>query len=236
MNADRKKDPSLLPDGSMGGADERVLIVVSVPPERDAVWRGLDGDGRFDVLVGGVGTAQAAASTTSALAKSGTAYSLVICMGIAGGFAGRAAVGSLVVASEIIAADLGAETPDGFCSIDELGFGSARVEVDSRLAAAVTRSIGEAGLPVCSGPVLTVTTVTGTAETAAALEARVPGAAAEAMEGYGVAVAARAHGVPVLEIRAISNAVGPRDRAAWRIKEALDALQAACSALREVVR
>jgi futalosine hydrolase len=29
----------------------------------------------------------------------------------------------------------------------------------------------------------------------------------------------------VAEIRAVSNAVGPRDRAAWRIGEALDALR-----------
>ncbi|MYS28400.1 futalosine hydrolase, partial [Streptomyces sp. SID7804] len=45
-----------------------------------------------------------------------------------------------------------------------------------------------------------------------------------AMEGFGVAEAAAAHGVPVLEVRAVSNPVGPRDRAAWRIGDALDAL------------
>ncbi|PPS69089.1 Futalosine hydrolase [Streptomyces sp. MH60] len=44
------------------------------------------------------------------------------------------------------------------------------------------------------------------------------------MEGFGVAEAAAAHGVPVLELRAVSNPVGPRDRAAWRIGEALAAL------------
>ncbi|MGW7126735.1 futalosine hydrolase, partial [Streptomyces sp. NPDC054901] len=37
--------------------------------------------------------------------------------------------------------------------------------------------------------------------------------------GGGFAPAA-AHGLPVLEIRAVSNAVGPRDRSAWRIGEA----------------
>ncbi|AXI87702.1 futalosine hydrolase, partial [Streptomyces sp. ETH9427] len=31
-------------------------------------------------------------------------------------------------------------------------------------------------------------------------------------------------GVPVLEVRAVSNPVGPRDRAAWRIGDALNAL------------
>ncbi len=44
------------------------------------------------------------------------------------------------------------------------------------------------------------------------------------MEGFGVAEAAAAHGVPALELRAVSNPVGPRDRAAWRIGEALDVL------------
>ena len=45
------------------------------------------------------------------------------------------------------------------------------------------------------------------------------------MEGFGVAEAAAAYGVPVVEIRAVTNAVGPRDRAAWRIGEALHALR-----------
>jgi len=51
------------------------------------------------------------------------------------------------------------------------------------------------------------------------------------MEGYGVAFAACDHGLPILEVRAISNLVGPRDRAAWRIKEALEALEASAELL-----
>ncbi len=47
------------------------------------------------------------------------------------------------------------------------------------------------------------------------------------MEGFGVAEAAAAHGVPVLELRTVSNAVGPRDRDAWRIGAALGALTTA---------
>ncbi|NUP35711.1 MAG: futalosine hydrolase, partial [Streptomyces sp.] len=88
------------------------------------------------------------------------------------------------------------------------------------------RAVAEATGAV-RGAVLTVSTVTGSAERATELRRRHPGAAAEAMEGFGVAEAAAAHGVPVLELRAISNAVGPRDRAAWRIGEALDALAGA---------
>ncbi|MDQ0192357.1 futalosine hydrolase [Paenibacillus wynnii] len=135
----------------------------------------------------------------------------------------------------MIAADLGAETPEGFRNAAELGFGSVSVPADPGTVQAVAAALAAAGLPVSTGPVLTVSTATGTAETAAALAARVPGAAAEAMEGHGVAVAAQALGLMALEIRAISNPVGPRDRAAWKIGDALDALTAAATILLEVL-
>ncbi|REE91307.1 futalosine hydrolase [Paenibacillus taihuensis] len=219
----------------------RVLIVTAVDAERDAVLRGLQGNDRFDVVAAGVGPAAAAAGTAAKLASAGTgagawAYRLVISAGIAGGFPGRAPIGSLVVATDIIAADLGVETPDGFASVDELGFGSSRIAADARLASALAAKLGgEAGLTVSTGPVLTVTTATGTAATAAEHERRVPGAAAEAMEGFGVATAAQQAGVPALELRAISNAVGPRDRDAWRIGDALRALEQASTFLAEVL-
>src|SRR5690606_29955980 len=120
----------------------------------------------------------------------------------------------------IVAADLGAETPDGFQSVDELGFGSSRVAVEPMFTNRIITALSDARLPVRTGAVLTVSTVTGSAATAELLAARVPTAAAEAMEGYGVAIAAKAYGVPVVEVRAISNPVGPRDRSAWRIEEA----------------
>ena len=41
-------------------------------------------------------------------------YSLVINLGIGGAFKEQAPVGSVVVANSIIAADLGAESPEGF--------------------------------------------------------------------------------------------------------------------------
>jgi futalosine hydrolase len=211
----------------------RVLIVTAVAAERDAVLRGLQGSRRFHVIAAGAGTAAAAAGTAAALAAG--SYGCVISAGIGGGFPGRAPVGSLAVASEMIAADLGAETPEGFRSAAELGFGSVSVPADSGTVQALQAALAAAGLAVSTGPVLTVSTATGTAETAAALEARVPGAAAEAMEGYGVAVAAKALGIAALEIRAISNPVGPRDRAAWKIGEALEQLTAAAGIILEVL-
>ncbi|MGB8954414.1 MAG: futalosine hydrolase [Tumebacillaceae bacterium] len=214
-----------------------ILIMTAVAPERDAVLRGLGGAQQFDVRLAGVGPVAAAFNTAKVLANA--SYDLVISAGIAGGFPGVAEIGSVVVSNEIVAADLGAETPDepdGFSSLDKLGFGSTRVPVDPSLAARVTEALAQAGLSVHQGPVLTLSTVTGTAATASQLAARVPGAAAEGMEGYGVAYAAHESGIPVIEIRTISNPVGPRDRSAWRIKDALDALEAASQVLTEVLR
>ncbi|WP_282694792.1 futalosine hydrolase [Streptomyces sp. CC208A] len=235
----------------------RILIVTAVAAEADSVAGGLTAPARptgelpvpgglllrryegadrptgVDVLVGGVGPAVAAATgaalTRAALA--GEPYGLVVSAGIAGGFPGRAPLGSLVVADTIVAADLGADTPDGYLPVEKLGFGRSVHRVPEALTGPATAALAAAGLPHTTGTVLTVSTVTGTAARADALAARHAGAAAEAMEGFGVAEAAAAHGTAVLELRAVSNAVGPRDRAAWRVGEALTALRHAVTAL-----
>ncbi|MFG3486457.1 futalosine hydrolase [Streptomyces sp. NPDC047972] len=192
---------------------------------------------RVDVLVGGVGPAAVAASTGTALAYTALTdppgpsgepvepYDLVVSAGIAGGFQPLAPLGSVVISSAVVAADLGAQTPDGYLTVDELGFGRSVHPVPEALTGRIAAALAAAGRPHTVAPVLTVSTVTGTAGRAAELAGLRPGAAAEAMEGFGVAEAAAGYAVPVVEIRAVSNAVGPRDRAAWRIGEALEALR-----------
>ncbi|RZT16477.1 futalosine hydrolase [Fictibacillus sp. BK138] len=212
----------------------RILIMTSVEAERDAILRGIGTDSRIDVKLAGVGPISAGIQTARALAAD--EYDLVINMGIAGGFTDKAEVGSLVIANEIISADLGAESPEGFITLDELGFGaSTRVKTDSDLVQVLLESIIAANISVQTGNILTLSTVTGTAETTSNLQQREPGALAEAMEGYGVAMAAKEFGLPVLEIRSISNPIGPRDRSAWRIKDALVTLESASKVIAEVL-
>ncbi|MCF1598941.1 futalosine hydrolase [Streptomyces muensis] len=219
-------------EGQLTTSAVRVLVATAVPAERDAVARALDLPG-VDVIAAGVGPALAAASTATALTRAaleGAPYGLAVSTGIAGGFAPHAPVGSLVVADEITAADLGAETPDGFLPVTELGFGTVTHRPPETLVRDVVSATGAR-----PGAVLTVSTVTGTAVRAARLRERHPTALAEAMEGFGVAEAAAAHNTPVLELRAVSNAVGPRDRAAWRIGDALAALTEAFGKLGPVL-
>ncbi|MFE3071939.1 futalosine hydrolase [Streptomyces sp. NPDC059247] len=195
---------------------------------------------RVDVLVGGVGPAAVAAATATALTSAALTgpdapYGLVVSAGIAGGFLPLAPLGSVVVSASVVAADLGARTPDAYLTVEELGFGRSAHPVPDALTGRISAALTAGGLPHAVAPVLTVSTVTGTADRAAELAGRHPGAGAEAMEGFGVAEAAAAHGLPVVEIRAVSNAVGPRDRAAWRIGDALESLRHAFELLSSTV-
>ena len=213
----------------------RILVVVAVPAEVDAVLAGCPARrapigpyeavvaGGLTAVAGGVGPARAAAATGTVLALE--RFDLVLSAGVGGGFAGRAGLGDLVLADRVVHADLGAGSPGGFLPVDRLGLGEAGAVLDAGL---VARAAGWTGALV--GPIITVSTVTGTTERAAELAAA-HDAAAEAMEGAGVLAAAQAHGVPFLELRAISNPVGRRDRTGWDLPGALARLGPAVQAL-----
>jgi futalosine hydrolase len=224
-----------------------LLGVTAVAAERDAVLAGLgslgvavddaiprEPDGRVHVLVGGVGAATAAARTATALGRAGSLtvrYDGVLSLGIAGAYPGRAVIGDTVIGSRTVAADLGADSPAGFLTMADLGFGSDTVDADADLTARLATLMPDH----VAGPILTLQTVTGTAIRAAELSERHPDAVAEAMEGFGVAVAASLHHLAFAEVRTVSNLVGPRDRAAWRIGAALEALTRAGRALATLV-
>ena len=218
-----------------------LLVVVATDTERTAVLRALPAPqrqriGPYDavtagaatVLVSGVGPAPAAAATATALALG--RYEQVLNLGICGGFRGAAVIGDVVVATDLVAGDVGAHSPEGFLGLAELGWAEESLPVPPELVQAAADRLRAAGLPVVTGPVLTLSAMTGTDARADEL-ARRHGAVAEAMEGRGVADVAALHGVPVLEVRTVSNAVGRRDKASWRFDLALDALTAAAAAL-----
>lgn len=225
----------------------RALVVTAVEAERAAVLNGLGAPGLavdvhapstrehgVDVVVAGVGPAAAAANAAIVLSIAevlGHPYHHVVCMGIGGALDGRADLGDTVLSTASIAADLGAESPEGFLPVVDLGFGRNVIDTDETLVGRLQAAIGA----VRFGPVLTVNTVTGSAARAQELAGRHPDALVEAMEGYGVACAADAMRTPFAEIRTISNAVGPRDRDAWRIPDALAALAKAAAGVGTLV-
>ncbi len=189
------------------------------------------------LLVCGVGPVSAALATQAAL-LGGPVPGLVVSAGIGGAFAGSGLnVGQAALATEMLYGDLGAWDESAFLPLSELGlsvFPGAAGTPPQRAGrfpawAEAADFAAQVGLPC--GPFVTVSGVTGSAQQAAALERRFPGALVEGMEGAGVAQAAALHGVPCTELRGVSNFVGPRDRSGWRIGEALTALEAALTRL-----
>src|SRR5690242_17308429 len=110
-----------------GPRDHGLLVVTAVDAERDAVAAGWAGP----VHAVGVGSAMAAAGTARLLADG--RYQAVVCAGIGGGFTGRIGIGGTALATVSIAADLGADAPDGFIPLSVLGFGDERAPVDPAL-------------------------------------------------------------------------------------------------------
>jgi futalosine hydrolase len=206
------------------------LIVTAVPAEAEAVRKGLRPESPITVAPVGVGLAAAAAGTARLLTLADGRYQGVINFGIGGGFAQP--LGSTLIAHRSIAADLGADAPSGFISLDDLGFGdSATITVDQELLTTLRTCLPDALV----GDVLSVNTVTGSSARTAWMIEKYPNAVAEGMEGYGVAVAAQQASVPFAELRTVSNVVGPRDRASWQIGDALAALTRAAARLTQML-
>jgi futalosine hydrolase len=219
----------------------RFLVVTAVEAERDAVTRSLDarrstigryaaslaetGAGEVTAIAGGMGMAAAAAATATAVAL--RSYDVVVSMGIGGGFDGRAVTGEVVVATDVLACEVGADSPDGFQTFGQLGL------LDTGIATGAPVQHLASRLGARTGRILTVSTVTGTDQRALELAA-LWNPVAEAMEGWGVWSTVQPLGTVLpLEIRAISNRVGRRDRASWDIAGALDALSQAATTLFE---
>lgn len=167
------------------------------------------------VLETGVGPVNAAHALARAIDEAGA----VVSLGIGGAFPGAGlAVGGVACAATEEYADLGAESPEGFLDMEALGF---------PVAAGHYNRLPLSLFPCADRrPFVTNTTCTGTDATARALAART-GGAVESMEGAAIVHVALLHGKPVGEVRGISNLVGDRDRASWRLDAAARAAQEA---------
>lgn len=188
----------------------------------------LEGDGLPAVIAGrsialvttGVGPVNAAFGLTRFLL--GRQVGAIISCGIGGAYPGsKLEPADVVCAESEMYGDLGADTAQGFLDMEALGF--PVIAGDPPIFNRLPIDLFPAPRRV---PFVTCATCTGTDAKAAELGART-GGAVESMEGAAVVHVARLMRVPVGEIRGISNAVGNRDRARWRVREAAAAARAA---------
>lgn len=184
------------------------------------------------VVISGIGAVNAALTAQAAMIEARPRLALSV--GIAGAYpSSNLQIGEVIVSSQMIFAGLGAMDGTAFLDLETLGFPLLETDayrIHNTLEAAPIAEDFARSAHAHFGPILTLETVTGSRQAALEIERRFPGACAEAMEGAGVALAASRRGVPCLEVRGISNMVGPRDRSAWRIGDALDALAHALEA------
>jgi futalosine hydrolase len=172
------------------------------------------------VIVTGVGAVNAAYALTRYLDRN--AVDRIIVCGIGGAYPGSGLdVGAVVCADRECYGDLGADSPDGFLDMQALGF--PIVAGDVPLYNTLPLQIFPAEWRV---PFVTVNMCTGSEVAARTIEARTSGAV-ESMEGAAIAHVAALAGIPVGELRGISNMVGRRDKSTWRVKEAAVAAQEA---------
>ncbi|MEM9166697.1 MAG: futalosine hydrolase [Planctomycetota bacterium] len=219
----------------LAGRTRGLLVVCAAPAECEAVCHGF---GMREVPVSvtqsvgkcaplgdhcmlarcGVGSAPAAVGAVLALRERPDA---VLHVGVAGAYA-KMGIGELqsVLGTSAVLADHGSVTPNGFRTLDSIGFSPEPAGWDQPNEILINML---QPLVDHSGAIATVAAVSGTSDRAAAMAHRT-GAIAEAMEGASVALACAAAGVPFAEIRVISNIVGDRAEHPWKLNEALAVL------------
>ncbi|MFN0179167.1 MAG: futalosine hydrolase [Gemmatimonadales bacterium] len=176
--------------------------------------------GKVAVIRTGVGPVNAAHAVTLEITRARPG-AIVVC-GIAGAYPGSGlAVGQVASAASESYGDLGATSPTGFLDMAALGF--PLVAGPPPIYNTFLMQLFPTTTRV---PFVTMSTCTGVAALAHAIESRT-GGAVENMEGAAVAHVGHLHGIPVGEVRGISNIVTDRDPRAWRIEEAATAAQEA---------
>ena len=205
------------------GAQAIVLVVCAVAQE----LAGLAPRAGVDVVAVGVGPVEAALGTARALAS--RRYEAVVNAGIAGGFRDRCTVGDAVVCSSEDYAELGLEDGTTFPLPGGLELVRHEESDPEMLAPFLAGRI-----PVIVGRGVTSAIVTSTTSRALVLAHRFR-ADVESMEGFSVLRAARAAGVPAVEIRGVSNLVGERESNGWDFRAGAAAAIATTDALLDVL-
>ena len=185
-----------------------------------------------DILITGVG--MVATATWCSRVLSAERFDMALNLGVCGSFRPEIFPGSVVHVVSDRLAELGAEDGDAFLTIQEM------------------KLLGDDDFPFTSGrllnvspPVLgplssmravsgiTVNTVHGNEDSIARVTKRFS-PDVESMEGAAFMYACLVHGVPFAQVRAVSNMVERRNRAAWKLGEAIANLGAVARQMLEL--
>ena len=165
-----------------------------------------------DALITGVGMVATALALGERLG--GTGYDLLLNVGVAGSFDRSIPLGEVVQVVTDTFSELGVEDGGRFIDSEAAGLAPCTFRSDDRHAAL-------SGLRQCRG--ITVNTVHGDGLSIEKVVERLS-PDVESMEGAAVCLAGEHFSIPVLQVRAVSNYVERRNKAAWQLLPAIDNL------------
>jgi futalosine hydrolase len=200
------------------------LILVPTPREMETIRLLLSGDDdRLAFQLCGFGPIAAAARAGALIAR--YKPERVLLVGIAGSFdTEKNPLGTACRFDEVTCFGIGVGSGINHQSAYELGWqqfsgGDAQPEIGDvvRLDSTFVQGV------TCAGKLLTCCSASANLDEASEHHRLFPDAVAEDMEGFAVAMACSLARVPLQIVRGISNRVGDRDHANWRIDDALAA-------------
>ena len=199
-----------------------VLSALGMVAERDRMVSGWCGAHRVDVLLTGVGMVATAVWCTRVLTSE--KYDVALNLGVCGSFNPAFPPPTVVHVTRDMFSELGAEDGARFLTMQDIGllepnafpFSNGRLE---NLTPPPLPTLSE--LPVVGA--ITVNTAHGEEVSIASIVARCA-PDVESMEGAAFMYACRVAGVPFAQVRAVSNRVERRNRAAWDMVGAVQRL------------
>jgi len=224
-----------------------IALIAAVPVETDRfrselsplannTWNGRIAGNQIVLAHTGVGKANAAATCTELILQQRP--TAMILFGCGGAYLDSGLqIGDLAVASEEIFGDEGSLSQDGFLNLEQLDLpldstnGQRlynRIPLDGALSEMAASSLSgfcaSENRQLKSGPFVTVSTCSGTMASSLELEGRT-GGICENMEGAAAALVCHRYGVPLIEVRGISNLVEDRNSSAWNLPAATGTAQ-----------
>lgn len=210
----------------------KILLVAATKAEIQPTLDWLPGiDAGTQTLITGIGMVPATFHLTRHLTGK-SSYHLVIQAGICGAYDRSLELGEVVQVTRDRFLAQGAEERDGsWLSLTDIGFPPADpFDAKGWLEGDLPPGFTLPYRAVIGG---TIDRSSGATSTIDRIVNRYPEVQTESMEGAAVHYVCRQYGIPVLQLRSISNYVEPRDRSKWQIGPAIRHLN---EALREVLQ
>lgn len=180
----------------------------------------LIGSNRFDVLITGIGSMSTAYWLTKTIEKKRPG--LLIQAGVAGSYSDSYRPGSLVLVHEEVTGDLGVEENNEFKDVFDMGLPQISDPYTGKnLVNEEVELLQRYNLPLVKA--VTINEITTRPTRIQQLQQKYQ-PVVESMEGAAFHYIALMEKIPYIQLRAVSNMVGERDKSKWKMKEAIHLL------------